>query len=503
MRRAALQDRQRRHHAPAAAGGRRGHRASRCCSPPAPRPPRRSTQAIEWTGLGPDKLVLLACTLTYPTPDEDAHFARIPAFRARVRPLPDRHVRPHARRRPARWMTAALGGVCIEKHYTLDKTLGDVPDHAMSVDPPELARDGRAPASARPCCVGDAVDRRARLRASRRAQNARRSIVLERDVRGRRGAIAPDDLGFKRPGTGIAPSEADRVIGAAAARGRAPARHDPDDRATSTGTARERRAARPALRLPALGEPRRRTRPALSVGGAGAHLRRAARPRRRDRRHARRATRPPAARRWPAVFAYRTATAFAGRARHADAPAAATCRSTAPSRPPAARLMLERSDAARAGGRRRVRRAAARGPGRAGPSRCSCSLPDADDVSALAAQPAGPHRARPAPTSSRRTPGPSASRTPTSVAYVLFTSGSTGRPEGRDGRAPQLRALVDRHGRRATRSTERGPLLADARADLRRVGVRHVRVLGGGRLPVLPVPEELMKPGRFIRDAAS
>ena len=43
-------------------------------------------QAIEWMGLGPDKLVLLVCTLTYPTPDEDANFARIPAFARASRP---------------------------------------------------------------------------------------------------------------------------------------------------------------------------------------------------------------------------------------------------------------------------------------------------------------------------------------------------------------------------------------------------------------------------------
>ena len=37
------------------------------------------------------------------------------------------------------WMTAALGGVCIEKHYTLDPDLPDIPDHKLSVTPPELA----------------------------------------------------------------------------------------------------------------------------------------------------------------------------------------------------------------------------------------------------------------------------------------------------------------------------------------------------------------------------
>jgi N-acetylneuraminate synthase len=43
--------------------------------------------------------------------------------------------------------------------------------------------------------------------------HARRSIVLERDVSaGER--LQPSDLGFKRPGTGIAPFDAGRVLGA-------------------------------------------------------------------------------------------------------------------------------------------------------------------------------------------------------------------------------------------------------------------------------------------------
>ncbi len=40
-------------------------------------------QAIEWMGLGPDKLVLLVCTLTYPTPDEDGQLRPHPDASAR------------------------------------------------------------------------------------------------------------------------------------------------------------------------------------------------------------------------------------------------------------------------------------------------------------------------------------------------------------------------------------------------------------------------------------
>jgi sialic acid synthase SpsE len=95
-------------------------------------------RAVGWMGLGPERLVLLVCTLTYPTPDADAHFARLCTFRRAFAPYLI-GTSDHTLGTAGAWMTAALGGVCIEKHYTIDKGLPDVPDHAMSVDPDELA----------------------------------------------------------------------------------------------------------------------------------------------------------------------------------------------------------------------------------------------------------------------------------------------------------------------------------------------------------------------------
>lgn len=171
-------------------------------------------QAIEWSGLGPDKLVPLVCTLAYPTADEDADFARIPTFIDAFTPyligMSDHTLGPEGA-----WMTAALGGVCIEKHYTIDKTLPDVPDHKISVEPDELAAMVRH------------ADRAAMMRGNgafgvRPAEeparaNARRSIVTERDVT-TGSQLASDDLGFKRPGTGMAPALAESLVGRHAAR---------------------------------------------------------------------------------------------------------------------------------------------------------------------------------------------------------------------------------------------------------------------------------------------
>jgi sialic acid synthase SpsE len=167
-------------------------------------------RAIEWSGLGPERLVVLVCTLTYPTPDVDAHFARLASFREEFAPYLI-GTSDHTLGTAGAWMTAALGGVCIEKHYTIDKRLPDVPDHAMSVEPEELGEMVAACDRARVLLGSDWIGVRESEQPAR--ANARRSVVLERDVRAGE-ILSAVDLGFKRPGTGIPPSEADRLVGA-------------------------------------------------------------------------------------------------------------------------------------------------------------------------------------------------------------------------------------------------------------------------------------------------
>lgn len=171
-------------------------------------------RAIEWAGLGPERLVPLVCTLTYPTPDEDADFARIETFRRELAPYLC-GVSDHTLGPEGAWMTAALGGVCIEKHYTLDKRLGEVPDHVISVDPAELAEMVRACNRASALRGGSWIGVRESERPAR--ENARRSVVVARAVAAGH-ELSAGDLGFRRPGTGIPPFEVDRVIGRRARR---------------------------------------------------------------------------------------------------------------------------------------------------------------------------------------------------------------------------------------------------------------------------------------------
>jgi N-acetylneuraminate synthase len=80
----------------------------------------------------------------------------------------------------------------------------------MSVDPDELGEMVRACDRAAVLAGDGWIGVRESEEPAR--ANARRSIVLERDVAAG-VAITADDLGYKRPGTGIAPFEADKVIG--------------------------------------------------------------------------------------------------------------------------------------------------------------------------------------------------------------------------------------------------------------------------------------------------
>lgn len=80
-------------------------------------------------------LVLLQCTASYPAPPSSAHVRTLTTLREAFgvwSGLSD-HTRGHA----AAVAAVALGGVLIEKHYTLSNRMPG-PDHAFALEPPEL-----------------------------------------------------------------------------------------------------------------------------------------------------------------------------------------------------------------------------------------------------------------------------------------------------------------------------------------------------------------------------
>lgn len=162
---------------------------------------------------GCSDITVLHCVLSYPTCPDDANLRVIETLK---RTFPDLkvgysdHVAPDA---SMQTLSTAylLGAEVIEKHFTLDKSLpgndhyhsGDVEDFKRAVENFRfIDRILGSPEKTVLAC--EETPRR----------EARRSLVLTRDMKAGE-VIAKEDLMPKRPGTGIAPTYADVVIGRA------------------------------------------------------------------------------------------------------------------------------------------------------------------------------------------------------------------------------------------------------------------------------------------------
>lgn len=169
------------------------------------------------THAGCREIVLLHCTLNYPTENASAHLRMITGLQ---RAYPDRLVGYSDHTLPDDTMTSLvtahlLGAVVIEKHLTHDKTLPGN-DHYHAMDVHDLTRFVAlvdrihtllGPSAHKAPIATEAISRR----------NARRSIVLAKDVAaGHRLEAA--DLTYKRPGTGVSPLHWDEVLGRTVAR---------------------------------------------------------------------------------------------------------------------------------------------------------------------------------------------------------------------------------------------------------------------------------------------
>ncbi|MFY4858859.1 N-acetylneuraminate synthase [Aliarcobacter butzleri] len=106
----------------------------------------------------------------------------------------------------------ALGACCIEKHFTLDKTM-EGPDHKASLEPDELKAMVKAIRNIE-LALGSCVKKPSKSEIPN-MQIARKSIVAKMDIK--KGEIlSENDLAIKRPGNGINPMRWDEIVGSIA-----------------------------------------------------------------------------------------------------------------------------------------------------------------------------------------------------------------------------------------------------------------------------------------------
>ena len=171
------------------------------------------TEAIAWVKAARGHLhdvVVLHCTSAYPAPDETLNLT---AMLSMARDLHiDIGYSDHSLGIEAPLAAVALGATVIEKHLTLDRKLPG-PDHSASLEPDEfecmVAGIRRVSAM-----LGDGV--KAPLPEELdTARVARRSVVAAVDIAAD-VVITADMLMCRRPATGIAPRDLQRVVGTAA-----------------------------------------------------------------------------------------------------------------------------------------------------------------------------------------------------------------------------------------------------------------------------------------------
>lgn len=156
---------------------------------------------------GNDQLILLHCTSAYPTPPGDVHLRKIPTL-AQVFGCPT-GLSDHTRGIVAALGAVALGACCIEKHFTLDRNLPG-PDHWFSSDPEEF-RELVMAIRMLERSLGESRIRPAESELEGRREY-RLSCAAERPLE--KGQLLEEkDIAFRRPGSGVPPSQMHYLIG--------------------------------------------------------------------------------------------------------------------------------------------------------------------------------------------------------------------------------------------------------------------------------------------------
>jgi len=106
----------------------------------------------------------------------------------------------------------ALGASCIEKHFTLDKTM-EGPDHKASLEPDELKAMVKAIQNIE-LALGSSIKKPSKSEIPNRAV-ARKSIVAAKEIQ-KGETLTEQNLVIKRPGNGINPMRWDEIIGSIA-----------------------------------------------------------------------------------------------------------------------------------------------------------------------------------------------------------------------------------------------------------------------------------------------
>lgn len=171
---------------------------------------RDAVEAVRLAGNSP--IVLMHCTSSYPTKVADVNLNRMVALRERFS-LPV-GFSDHTKGSAAAIQAVALGACMLEKHFTLDNNLPG-PDHWFSASPSDLEQyisDVRAAEIRMGTKKIEPTDTEKINR-----KEFRLSLIASRNLAAGEKLCARDFV-ISKPGSGLAPKEAEKVVGRGIAR---------------------------------------------------------------------------------------------------------------------------------------------------------------------------------------------------------------------------------------------------------------------------------------------
>ena len=158
-------------------------------------------------GVSRENVTILHCNTEYPTPMHDVNLRAMKTiaqtFDIKV------GYSDHTLGIEVPIAAVALGAVCIEKHFTLDRNM-EGPDHRASLEPEELKAMVKSIRNIEKA-LGSSIKKPSPSE-RKNIDIARKSVHAVRDMEVGH-VITEEDLIMKRPGNGISPMHIDQIIG--------------------------------------------------------------------------------------------------------------------------------------------------------------------------------------------------------------------------------------------------------------------------------------------------
>ena len=169
-------------------------------------------EILEKAGARKHDITVLHCNTEYPTPMEDVNLRAMLSMENELGLKVG--YSDHTLGIEVPIAAVAMGATVIEKHFTLDRSM-DGPDHAASLEPSKLKKMVSSIRTVEKA-LGDGQKKPSN---SERANIGvvRKSIVASKNIKAG-DQFSSDNLGVKRPGTGISPMQWDEVIGKVASK---------------------------------------------------------------------------------------------------------------------------------------------------------------------------------------------------------------------------------------------------------------------------------------------